>query len=309
MLKMEARRIVVAAAKLIRTQLQSTTNHADIYPGDENIQNMENGLNLLPPLLLIMLKTLVPYIKQQISISQCFTKTVKPRSFLLLVLFGLGVEMDHIFGSRWLIDELFRLGFSVSYNEVNRFRQEVVQSESIEQLLPETFPGSFSQLVADNVDHNLASIDGCGSFHGMGVRVILTSTKNTTGRVASQNAIKRIKTVKSKELIANKGILIKFYQAGLKSALSSFFTRPTVELQIPYTLPGKVISDDIWHYTAAFDDLFPSRPSWSGFMQSLSTGRDVCKSELLFLPLIDLKSTDETCIYSHYHLSRIKQRS
>ena len=128
--------------------------------------------------------------------------------------------------------------------------------------------------------------------------VISTPTKNSTGHVASQNAIKRIKTVRSKELIANKGIPIKFYQAGLKSALSSFVMRPTVELQIPYTLPGKMISDDIWHCIAAFDDLSPSRPSWSGFMQSLSTDRDVCKSEPLFLPLIDLKSTDETCIYS-----------
>ena len=42
----EARRIVVAAAKLIRTHLQSTTYHADINPSDEDIQNMEKGLNL-----------------------------------------------------------------------------------------------------------------------------------------------------------------------------------------------------------------------------------------------------------------------
>ena len=153
--------------------------------------------------------------------------------------------MDHIFGSRWLIDKLFRLGFSVLYNEVNRFRQAVVQSESIEQLLPETFPESFSQWVADNVDHNLASIDGSGSFRGMGVLVILTPTKNSTGPVASQNAIKRIKTVRSKELIANKRIPIKFYQTGLKYALSSFVMRPTVELQIPYTLPEKGIFNDI----------------------------------------------------------------
>ena len=191
-----------------------------------------------------MLKTLVPNVIQQISIGQCITKAAKPRSFLPTVLFGLGVEMDHMFGSQWLIDELFRLGFSVSYNKVNCFRQAIVQNESIEQLLPETFPESLSQWVADNVDHNLASIDGCGSFHGMGVMVILTPTKNNTGRVASQNAIKK-KTVRSKKLIANKGIPIKFYQAGLKSELSSFVMRPTVELQIPYTLPGKVISDDI----------------------------------------------------------------
>ena len=174
--------------------------------------------------------------------------------------------MNHMFGSRCLIDELFRLGFSVLYNEVNRFRQAVVQSESIEQLLPETFPASFSKWMAVNMDHNLASIDGGGSFRGMGVMVTSTPTKNSTVRVACQNAIKRIKTVRSKELIANKGIPIKFYQTSLKYALSSFVMRPTVELQIPYTLPGKGIFDDIWHYIAACDDLSPSRSSWSGFM-------------------------------------------
>ena len=35
-------------------------------------------------------------------------------------LFGLGDEIDHVFGSRWLIDEMSRLGFSISYDEVNR---------------------------------------------------------------------------------------------------------------------------------------------------------------------------------------------
>ena len=85
--------------------------------------------------------------------------------------------MNHMFGSRWLIDELFRLGFSVLYNEVNRFRQAVVQSESIEQLLRETFSASFSKWMAVNMDHNLASIDGGGSFRGMGVMVISTPTK------------------------------------------------------------------------------------------------------------------------------------
>jgi len=29
--------------------------------------------------------------------------------------------------------------------------------------------GSFTQWVGDNVDHNVASIDGRGSFHGMGI--------------------------------------------------------------------------------------------------------------------------------------------
>ena len=41
-----------------------------------------------------------------------------------------------------------------------------------------------------------------------------------------------------------------------------------------------------------------TRPNWSGFMQSVSEGTHPFPSETLFLPIIDLKSADESCIYS-----------
>ena len=94
-------------------------------------------------------------------------------------LFGLGVETDHVFGSRWLIDEKSRLGFSISYDEVNRYKQPVIQSESFDNLLTEYFPGTFTQWVADNVDHNVASLDGQGSLHGMGIIAVSTPEGNT----------------------------------------------------------------------------------------------------------------------------------
>ena len=43
------------------------------------------------------------------------------------VLLGVSVEMDRVFGSRWLVDELSRLRFSVSYDEVTRYKQSVLQ--------------------------------------------------------------------------------------------------------------------------------------------------------------------------------------
>ena len=78
---------------------------------------------------------------------------------LLLSSSTIGVEMDHVFGSRWLIDEMSRLGFSISYDEVNWYKQSVIQSESFDNLLTEYFPGTFTQWVADNVDHNVASLE------------------------------------------------------------------------------------------------------------------------------------------------------
>ena len=31
------------------------------------------------------------------------------------------------------------------------------------------FPGMFIQYIADNVDHNVITLDGSGTFHGMGI--------------------------------------------------------------------------------------------------------------------------------------------
>ena len=76
------------------------------------------------------------------------------------ILFGVGVEIDHIFGSKWLITQLSRLGFSISYDEVARYEQSVIQSENQDNLLAEYLPGAFTQWVADNVDHNLAILEG-----------------------------------------------------------------------------------------------------------------------------------------------------
>ena len=65
-----------------------------------------------------------------------------------------------MFGSRWLIDELFKLGCSVSYSEVNSYKQSVVQTEDITQPNQNPYPEMFTQYVADKVDHNLNTLDG-----------------------------------------------------------------------------------------------------------------------------------------------------
>ncbi len=71
---------------------------------------------------------------KQNSIGHSIVQSARPRSVITPTLFGLGVEMYHVFGSRWLVNELSRLGFSISYDEVNRYKQSVIQSESFDTL-------------------------------------------------------------------------------------------------------------------------------------------------------------------------------
>ena len=91
-------------------------------------------------------------------------KLISP-SALPPLLFSLSVELDNLFGSRWLTDELFKLGFGISYNEVLKFKQAcVINKSNALELYHEENCSSFTQFIADNVDHNLVTLDGKGSF-------------------------------------------------------------------------------------------------------------------------------------------------
>ena len=53
--------------------------------------------------------------------------------------------MDHVFRLKWLINELAHLGFSITYDEVVRYKQSVILSETLENLLTEYPPNTFTQ--------------------------------------------------------------------------------------------------------------------------------------------------------------------
>ncbi len=145
------------------------------YPTNEDISNIKKGHECIPPHLLSFLKIVVLSEVKQNSIGHAIVQSSRPRSVVTPTLFGVGVEMDHVFGSKWLINELSHLGFSISYDEVTRYRQSVIQSETPEEtLLSEYKSGTFTQWVADNVDRNTITLDSQGTFHDMGIIAIST---------------------------------------------------------------------------------------------------------------------------------------
>ena len=75
--------------------------------------------------------------------------------------------MHHHFGSKFLIDTLNSHGFCSSYSEVKTF--EVSAADAQEKEIPGYIPGQFSQFTAGNVDHNVRTMDGANTFHGIGI--------------------------------------------------------------------------------------------------------------------------------------------
>ena len=88
--------------------------------------------------------------------------------------------MHHLYRSRFLIDSLSRLGVSSSYTEVNAacsLAPDVLDSDTnITSLI---FAG-------DNMDHNIITLNGKGTFHGMGMVAAITPGKQANHIISRQ---------------------------------------------------------------------------------------------------------------------------
>lgn len=295
----EASRIVTAAAKIIKEEIRERKYDLNSYPSNEDIANVEQSRNWIPHRLQTLLTHIVPSELKQNTIGHCILQAARPRSVITPTLFGLGVELDHVFGSKWLNTELSRLGFSISYDEVTRYKQSVIQSETMKNILSEYFPGTFSQWVADNLDHNVATLDGQGTFHGMGI-IAVSTPKDNRELQAKARVINRLQRMKPTEFLDEKGVPIFQYIHDPEKGLASIKFKPLLHLQTPYTLPPELGCDLLWHSGGIFNHEKEPRPNWSGFMQYVFTDKDnpTPKSQVLLLPVIDLNPSDESCIYS-----------
>ena len=125
----DAERIIATAAKLIMADIQEKEYNTSYYPNREDILNKNE--ERLPKSLKKFLEILIQPMLKQESIGQSILYAACPRSVLPPIPFGLGVELDHVFGSKWLIEEIFWLGFNISYQEVTRFKQSSMETRCI----------------------------------------------------------------------------------------------------------------------------------------------------------------------------------
>ena len=116
---------------------------------------------------------------KHISLGQCVTQAARNKSILCPIPFGLRVQLDNTFGSKWLVNHLSKLGLLITLDEVLRFKQSAVahssQLTNAEEVITEDT--NFAQWAVDNVDHNIITLTGKGTFHGMGIICISETTR------------------------------------------------------------------------------------------------------------------------------------
>ncbi|VDI53290.1 Hypothetical predicted protein [Mytilus galloprovincialis] len=171
----EKMNIIKAAASLIKSDIKSKIGTKTEYPSVSDVESLECNEHYLPDSLRLFLNSLISTCNHSLKLSaigQTIIQATRPRSLIAPLQIGLAVQMHHHFGSRFLIDSLYNMGFSSSYSEVQRYEMNAAMSQGTD--IPEVTEEGNLQYIADNVDHNLRTIDGHGTFHGMGIIASVT---------------------------------------------------------------------------------------------------------------------------------------
>jgi len=78
--------------------------------------------------------------EKQSAVGHCVVQSVRPRSVIAPIPFALGLSVDHVSGSKFLINVLHGLGLSVSYDEIYRYKHSVVQCDASAKPNPHLLP-------------------------------------------------------------------------------------------------------------------------------------------------------------------------
>ena len=209
-------------------------------------------------------------------------QAARPCVLLAPLQVALGVQLHHHFASRFLIDSLNFHGFCCSYTEVQNFEKNSTLSLGTD--IPSFTPSQFVQYIADNVDHNIQTLDGNDTFHGMGMIAAVTPGFKRS------NPIIRVK-VTAKDIASVGHVPIQYHREESLGMTAVVYGKlhdmkasdPTAHLDI------------LWKTSLIF---VSPRPAWSGMMQLVHCRNHPGISSVMFFPLIDMNPSDMTCVYS-----------
>ena len=164
--------VLEAVAKIIKGDIRELNIPKTHYPNEQEIVNLKRGKQWVPESLSNFLGQIVHSDFKNMSIGQCIVQAAIPRTLIAPIPFGVGVQVEKSFGSKWLVNHLSKLGFSVTTEEVLRYKQSVIENMDVElseQIQAVDEESVFVQWVADNVVHSTATLSGKGTFHDMGI--------------------------------------------------------------------------------------------------------------------------------------------
>ena len=183
------------------------------------------------------------------------------------------------------MDELHAAGFCSSYYLAEKFENCASFFKGSNLFSSNPLVKLIMQYMADNADHNSATLDGKNTLHAMGMMVTVNPYRTIPSKIP-------IRDVSKNELVELAKVDIPHY-------MYEEFISPSIRLRsITPAIPLESLIDDVDLFWKLSQNLSQECPAWFGFMQMVHKGPFPGKSSTHPLPIINLDPTDMTCIYS-----------
>lgn len=126
--------IIEACAKLLKSDIRAIEQNTDIYPDTSDMADIEKALAFLPVSLRHLLQMVIVGTDADLhtaSLGQAIMQRCRPRMLICPLQLGYSVQLHHHFGSRFEVDTASRMGFGVSYSEVQRYEANAATSGEV----------------------------------------------------------------------------------------------------------------------------------------------------------------------------------
>ena len=278
--------IIDTAARLIKSDIKSNVqSQTDQYPSTESLK-LDTAISYIPETLQMMLNRLFvgkDNRRKVAGIGHAIIQAVRPRATVVPLQLGLAVQAHHMYRSRFIVDTLHVLGFSSSYKEVLRFEKNAAELAAPDAVAEDTELDMTLLFAGDNVDHNILTIDGQGTFHGMGIIAALTPGKKKDRDIPRKDVVNLDISGQSKIPI-------------IEHRFVKHVRQSMVFKQLPSLISSTSTVDVLWELSLNFKQ---ETPGWQGMMSMIHQGQEhPGKSSVVFLPMINMYPGDKTCILS-----------
>jgi hypothetical protein len=90
----------------VKASIRECNYNNDVYPGTKLISDKDKATKWLPILLFEFLIGILNNDLKVVSLGHSIVQAARPRSAFSLVLFGVGVSLDHVLGPQQLLELL-----------------------------------------------------------------------------------------------------------------------------------------------------------------------------------------------------------